>query len=37
MRGTVLYGPYDVRFEERDVPVILKPIDAIFRTLAEVP
>jgi threonine dehydrogenase-like Zn-dependent dehydrogenase len=31
MRGTVLYGPRDVRFEERDVPKIIKPTDAIIR------
>ncbi len=29
MRGTVLYGPYDVRFEERETPTIIKPTDAI--------
>ncbi len=34
MRGTVLYGPRDVRFEERDAPRILKPTDAIVRTAA---
>jgi len=34
MRGTVLYGPRDVRFEERDVPKISKPTDAIIRTSA---
>ena len=33
MRGTVLYGPRDVRFEERDEPKILKPTDAIIRLL----
>src|SRR5467141_408479 len=31
MRGTVLYGPRDIRFEERDTPTILKPTDAIIR------
>src|SRR5438132_13396186 len=31
MRGAVLYGPRDVRFEERDAPTILKPTDAIIR------
>jgi threonine dehydrogenase-like Zn-dependent dehydrogenase len=31
MRGTVLYGPGDVRFEEREDPRILKPTDAIIR------
>jgi threonine dehydrogenase-like Zn-dependent dehydrogenase len=29
MRGTMLYGPRDVRFEERDTPTIIKPTDAI--------
>src|SRR5437899_4215229 len=29
MRGAVLYGPRDVRFEERETPKILKPTDAI--------
>src|SRR5512143_1830653 len=29
MLGAVLYGPRDVRFEERDVPKITKPTDAI--------
>ena len=29
MRGTVLYGPRDVRFEERDAPKIIKPTDAV--------
>lgn len=31
MKGTVLYGPRDIRFEERDEPKILKPTDAIIR------
>jgi threonine dehydrogenase-like Zn-dependent dehydrogenase len=31
MRGSVLYGPGDVRFEERDDPKILAPTDAILR------
>ena len=31
MRGAVLYGPRDVRFEEREVPKIIKPTDAIIR------
>src|SRR5208283_771362 len=31
MQGTVLYGPRDVRFEERPEPKILKPTDAIIR------
>jgi threonine dehydrogenase-like Zn-dependent dehydrogenase len=34
MRGTVLYGPRDVRFEERDTPTIIKPTDAIIRISA---
>jgi len=34
MRGTVLYGPRDVRFEERDVPTIIEPTDAIIRISA---
>jgi threonine dehydrogenase-like Zn-dependent dehydrogenase len=31
MQGAVLYGPRDVRFEERKVPKIMKPTDAIIR------
>jgi threonine dehydrogenase-like Zn-dependent dehydrogenase len=31
MRGAVLYGPRDVRFEERELPKTLKPTDAIIR------
>ncbi|HYJ44978.1 MAG TPA: zinc-dependent alcohol dehydrogenase family protein [Pyrinomonadaceae bacterium] len=34
MRGTVLYGPRDVRFEERPEPEIIEPTDAIIRTSA---
>src|SRR5437016_11539192 len=34
MKGTVLYGPRDVRFEERDTPMIIKPTDAIIRISA---
>jgi threonine dehydrogenase-like Zn-dependent dehydrogenase len=34
MRGAVLYGPRDVRFEERDVPKIINPTDAIIRISA---
>lgn len=34
MRGAVLYGPRDVRFEERGVPKIIKPSDAIIRISA---
>ena len=31
MRGTVLYGPQDVRSEERPDPTIAEPTDAIIR------
>ena len=31
MRGAVLYGPRDLRFEERDAPTIIEPTDAIIR------
>src|SRR5919202_321802 len=31
MRGTVLYGPRDVRFEERPDPTIIEPTDAVIR------
>src|SRR5438309_700988 len=34
MLGAVLYGPRDVRFEERDVPRIMEPTDAIIRISA---
>jgi threonine dehydrogenase-like Zn-dependent dehydrogenase len=34
MRGAVLYGPRDVRFEERPTPKILEPGDAIVRMSA---
>jgi threonine dehydrogenase-like Zn-dependent dehydrogenase len=34
MRGAVLYGPRDVRFEERGVPAIIRPGDAIIRIVA---
>ena len=34
MRGAVLYGPRDVRFEERDAPKIIEPTDAIIRISA---
>ncbi len=34
MKGTVLYGPRDVRFEERADPKIIKPTDAIIRISA---
>jgi threonine dehydrogenase-like Zn-dependent dehydrogenase len=31
MQGAVLYGPRDVRFEEREIPKIMKPTDAVIR------
>src|SRR3989454_8079359 len=34
MRGAVLYGPRDLRFEERDTPTIIQPTDAIIRISA---
>src|SRR4051812_45688557 len=34
MRGTVIYGPRDVRFEERPTPKIVKPTDAVIRMVA---
>ncbi len=34
MRGTILYGPRDARFEEREVPKITKPTDAVIRISA---
>ena len=34
MKGTVLYGPRDIRFEERDSPKIIKPTDAIIKISA---
>jgi threonine dehydrogenase-like Zn-dependent dehydrogenase len=34
MQGTVLYGPRDVRFEEREAPKIIEPTDAIIRISA---
>src|SRR5467141_208703 len=34
MLGAVLYGPRDVRFEERDAPKIIRPTDAIIRVSA---
>ena len=34
MKGTVLYGPRDVRFEKREDPRIEKPTDAILRVSA---
>src|SRR5438876_6826770 len=34
MKGAFLYGPRDVRFEERSTPKIIEPTDAIVRTSA---
>ena len=34
MKGTMIYGPGDVRFEERPDPQILKPTDAILKIAA---
>ena len=34
MRGTVLYGPGDVRFEERETPKIVEATDAVIRLAA---
>ena len=34
MQGTMLYGPGDVRFEERPTPTIQHPTDAIVRLSA---
>jgi threonine dehydrogenase-like Zn-dependent dehydrogenase len=34
MKGAVLYGPRDVRFEDRAEPTILKPTDAVIRIAA---
>src|SRR5437868_3429947 len=34
MKGAILYGPYDVRFEERKDPSIIEPTDAILRLSA---
>jgi threonine dehydrogenase-like Zn-dependent dehydrogenase len=31
MRGAVLYGPGDIRFEDRETPKIIEPTDAIIR------
>ncbi len=31
MRGTVLYGPRDIRFEDRETPEIVEPTDAVIR------
>ncbi len=34
MRGVVMYGPGDVRVEDREDPTILEPTDAIIRLAA---
>jgi threonine dehydrogenase-like Zn-dependent dehydrogenase len=34
MKGAVLYGPRDVRFEERSTPAIVEPTDAIIKISA---
>jgi threonine dehydrogenase-like Zn-dependent dehydrogenase len=34
MKGTMLYGPWDVRFEERPEPEIIEPTDAIIKLTA---
>src|SRR5512146_134715 len=34
MRGAVMYGARDVRFEDRPAPVILEPTDAVIRISA---
>ncbi len=34
MKGAVLFGPGDVRLEERDAPTIIEPTDAIIRPSA---
>lgn len=34
MQGTVIYGPGDIRFEQRDDPKIIEPTDAIVRMSA---
>jgi threonine dehydrogenase-like Zn-dependent dehydrogenase len=31
MKATMLYGPGDIRFEERPDPKIVKPTDAIIK------
>jgi hypothetical protein len=35
MQGAVLYGPRDVRFEERAAPTMIKSTDAVIRMLAD--
>ncbi|MBV9129268.1 MAG: zinc-dependent alcohol dehydrogenase family protein [Verrucomicrobia bacterium] len=34
MKGTVLYSPRDIRFEEREMPRIVEPTDAVIRMAA---
>jgi threonine dehydrogenase-like Zn-dependent dehydrogenase len=34
MRGAVLHGPRDIRYEQRDAPTIVKPTDAVIRMSA---
>ena len=34
MRGAVLYGPRDIRFEDRETPKIIEPTDAVLRIAA---
>src|SRR2546422_6829059 len=34
IQGAVLYGPRDIRFEEREAPRIVEPTDAILRLAA---
>ena len=34
MRSAVLYAPRDVRVEDRDVPTIVEPTDAVIRLAA---
>jgi threonine dehydrogenase-like Zn-dependent dehydrogenase len=34
MRGTVLYGPGDIRFEESETPKIIEATDAVIRMAA---
>lgn len=34
MRGAIIYGPHDVRFEERPNPTIVEPTDAIIKIVA---
>jgi hypothetical protein len=34
MRGAILYGPRDVRFEERRDSTIVEPTDAVVRLVA---